>query len=162
MISIAVDKVFKIFSITVLAIMLLTSCGVPDSQEIADSLLIYYYDGIFQQENQVKAGWGLEARVMNRSDYCVIFPYDYGIKIYFRKAGGEDVEVSNTVNYTFLENAPMVERIDGGSQGSIMLAPDLTNITVNAPREFRATITGHLCDDETVEITKEIIFFVVP
>jgi hypothetical protein len=43
-----------------------------------------------------------------------------------------------------------------------MLAPDLTNITVNAPREFRATITGHLCDDETVEITKEIIFFVVP
>jgi len=37
-----IGKVFKLFSIATLAIMLLTSCGAPDPQEIADSLIVYY------------------------------------------------------------------------------------------------------------------------
>lgn len=158
----AIGKVFKIFSIVILAIVLLASCGVPDPQEIADSLLIYYpSDSIFQRENQVMVGWGLEARVVNRSDYCVFFPYDYGIKIYL-KAGEIETEIENTVTYLNPEDVRLVEKNNVGSQGAIVLRPDLTNIVIDAPQEFRATITGHLCDDETVEITKEIIFFVVP
>ncbi len=162
MISMTIGKVFKIFSIAILAIVLLASCGAPDPQEVEDSIVIFYSDdGIFQQGNQVKAGWGLEARVVNRSDYCVFFPYDYGIKIYL-KAGEIETEIANTVTYLNPEDVRLVEKNNVGSQGAIVLRPDIANIAIDAPQEFRATITGHLCDDQTVEITKEIIFFVVP
>lgn len=158
----AIGKVFKILSIAILAIMLLTSCGAPDPQEIADSLLIYFNSGAFQKGNQIKAGSGLSVSVINRSGYCLIFPYDYGVKKIYLQRNGEELEISNTVDYIFLEDAPTVDKIDIDSSGSVLLAPDLTNIVIDAPQEFRATITGHLCDDETVEITKDIIFFVVP
>ncbi len=158
----AINKVFKILLIAILAIMLLASCGAPDPQEIADSLIVYYpSNSIFQRENQVMVGWGLEAWITNESEYCIVFPYDYGVKIYLKDEKAE-TEVANTVTYANYQDVRLAQRGDSGSRRIIPVLPDLTNIIIDVPQEFRATITGYLCDDETVEITKEIIFFVVP
>lgn len=156
-----IEKVLRLTFSLILGALLLVSCYSPDPQEISDSILIYYNNGAFQKGNQITAGSGLSMSILNRSDYCLVFPYDYAIRMYLKK-DSEDIEVSNTVEYIFLENAPIFETIEAGSQGSVLIAPDLTNIVVNDPKEFRATITGHLCDDETIEITKEFVFFVVP
>lgn len=111
--------------------------------------------------NKVKAGWALEVLLINTSDACVVFPFNYGVKIYHQE--DEKINfIANLVDYTSKNEIFLTPEGELSSQRLIAIEPDLTDFSVAAPQELHATITGHLCDDENVVITKEITFFVVP
>jgi hypothetical protein len=99
--------------------------------------------------------------IKNLSEYCMVFPYDFGTKIWIKSDSGWE-EIDNIMHYS-----PEEDRLldPSGSLFSNMdgsIAPDLTNYPINAKTEFKALLTGHFCDDESIVVEKEILFTVSP
>jgi hypothetical protein len=123
---------------------------------IADSIDVSYQTGPRIGVNQDLTVW-----IKNQTAYCVSFPPDYGIKIFAETSDGW-TEVSNLV--TFVGNQPRSLKPKGDifSERSIDVRPDVSALMLSQPTNFYVSISGHLCNDETVLVEKEIPFVVVP
>lgn len=141
-------------------ILLLTGCNNSNTtltpNEISDSLEISYQVG---PEIQIYSY--VQALVKNPTTYCIVFPLDYGMKIYSEE-NGNNVEIKNRTVYIGDKPNYLKAISDIESFVLVVISPDTSQLIINQPINFYAEITGHLCDDESVVIKKQIPFVVVP
>ncbi len=142
-----------------LFVVLLSGCsGSYESQieNIPDSIEVTYETGPEISSNQNLMFW-----IKNQTNFCISFPRGYGIRNYAEKSDGW-TEVPNLGN--FLGNEPRLLKPKGDffSEDSVVVRPDISNLGLTEPTNFYVTISGHLCDDETVLIEKKIPFVVIP
>jgi uncharacterized membrane protein len=119
-----------------------------DAIEIAE-----YYIGPEIKANDILTFW-----IVNKSEECIVFPYDLGQKI-FAEINNEWKPVNNIMEYHHHN-----DNILNGDNPTTMVsvAPDLSNITVTAPVNFKVVLSGKLCDNKNFVVEKTIPFTVVP
>ena len=115
----------------------------------------------FAQGPVINASQDLSMFMTNTSTACIEFPDDFGIKIYYQE-NGYWTETGNLITYP----SPQNNRLDPNGQPfdttAIFLRPVLSNMQIDGPLTMKATIEGHLCDDPSASIEKDIRFTVVP
>jgi hypothetical protein len=99
--------------------------------------------------------------IKNTSSSCMVFPYNYGVKIYMER-NGSWVDVPNMTDYRSKEDIQLLPAGNMDSDNVVVLRPNLLDVELQAPTNFRAVLNGHLCDDENVLIKKIVPFTVVP
>ena len=145
------------------AIVILTlaiiSCSNSSEQQIADiadSIEVSYQTG-----PQIGVHQDLTIWIKNQTKYCVSFPPDFGIKV-FAEINKNWQEVPNLG--TFLGNEPRLLKPKGDifAETSLDARPDVSDLGLTQSTNFYVSISGHLCDDDTVLVEKKIPFVVVP
>ena len=128
----------------------------PKYDEISDSLLVTYQTG-----PEIHINGYIEAIVDNITSYCIVFPTNYGIRLFFEGTNGVE-EIQDTT--TYIGNRPNYLKPIGDIESGfyIVFSPNVSNFQISKPTEFFAEITGHLCDDNSVIIKKKIPFVMVP
>jgi hypothetical protein len=148
------------FKCIFLIALVLTGCtklsSTPTPEDISNSLTITYRTGPIISQNDY-----VGVQIQNGSDFCIIFPYDYGTKIYLEKED-DAIEVANSTTYIGRDSIELGPVGDITSSRNIMFSPDMAILQISDLSSFYAEITGHLCDDESVVIKKKIPFVVVP
>lgn len=157
-------KQLKLLSfVYVFCIGLLFGCfsPAPTPQEIEEQITIDYINGLLQSGNRVKHGMWLNVAISNNSKACIEYPVNYDLEIYLLE-DGEEKRIADATQY--IGDRPFYLKPSGefGSLHTLSISPDLSDRNVATPLELKAKIIGHLCDDESVEIVKEVNFFVVP
>lgn len=144
--------------LTLIVLLGLTSCTkpAPNTAGVSDLLVITYDSG-----PGIGIGDNLEFWIKNESDRCISFPVDYGLKL-FVKANQTWDQVPNLATYVGEE--PNVLESKGGtfSEDAVIARPDVSQLDLAGPTDFYASVTGHLCDDGSVIVEKEIPFTVTP
>lgn len=152
--SLVKDLLIMIFSIIVL-----TGCNQeklnPSPQTISESLTMTYHTGPSISRDDY-----IEVYFENPTKYCIKFPKDYGIRIFSDEKNSTEIE-NNTI---YFGSNPRVLGPKGsiGSIRSVVFSPDLSNELINKPTKFYAVITGHICKDNSIIISKRIPFLVNP
>lgn len=151
-------KVFALrFFLTMVSVLLL-GCATKNPETIAPEIQVAFP---VSQEISKTSGTGWDLELTNESNYCVIFPLVSGLKIYTEK-GGSRIEVENLLNIIGDENLIVNPKGQIFSSRFVGILPDLSSITVTEPMQFFVSLSGYLCDDEYIKITKVIPFTVVP
>jgi hypothetical protein len=145
-----------ILIIGLLIIFSMCACTSTQGQNPADAIEITYETG-----PEIHKTDDLEFWAKNTSTNCVVFPYDYGIKI-FREVDGIWVETPNLTEYFPRQDKYLREAKNVFSEELLILMPDLSKIQLQGPTNFRAVLNGHLCNDENVVIEKIVPFTVIP
>ncbi len=153
---IMLKRSIKIYSITLLFSMVLLGCGSKTPDEIASMIIVSY-----PATQEVPAGLGMQIRLINDSEYCIMFPVVTGMTIYTMQ-DEKEVEVKNLINTIGNENVNLNPKDEIFSTLTIGVVPDTSNLSITAPTQFFVRLSGYLCDDESVKIIKEIPFTVVP
>ena len=146
----------KINILIVVFTIILCGCSAPKSPaEISDLIKFEFPEG-----NTISQNGDLNILIHNYSDKCIVFPVDYGMKI-FMKQGKEIIQLKDKINNIGdeIKLEPVGEIY---ADDFIDFEPDLSSITINDTSEFYATIEGHLCDDDKMVIDKTIVFSVKP
>jgi hypothetical protein len=149
-------KFSDLSNIAVIIVILLTGCRSKDPEEISSTIQVSY-----PISQEMPVGSGISIELTNRSNYCVVFPIVTGMKIYAEQ-GGNRVEVKNLITVIGDENLVLNPQGEILSKRSIDIAPDTSNITITEPTQFFVSQSGYLCDDNNVQIQKEIPFTVIP
>jgi hypothetical protein len=151
-------KVVIFIAIMIGSMQLLTGCKKTGSttEEISNLLSIEYQQGPKIQINDV-----ITALVWNNSSECMIFPLNYGIEIY-TYINGEKLEIDNKAVYKGNDSRILKKKGDIDSFIFVGFSPDLSTFEISKSTEFTAEISGHLCDDDSIIITKKIPFVVYP
>lgn len=127
-----------------------------ESGIIADDITVSYETSAQITPNEDLVFW-----IKNQTDFCIVFPPDYGIKIFSETSNGWK-QVSNLVNYLGTEPRLLQPKEDFSSEDSVFARPDVTGLVLVKPTNFYVSISGNLCDDNTVLIEKKIPFTVTP
>jgi hypothetical protein len=125
-------------------------------ENIPDSIEVTYETGPEIGQNEILTVW-----IKNQTDFCISFPRGYGIRNFVETSDGWK-EVPNLGKFIGTEPRLLKPRNDFFSEDSIDVRPDLSGLGLTKPTNFYVTISGHLCDDETVLVEKKIPFVVVP
>lgn len=147
-----------VYLIAIVMAISIVGCSKTNEQpiDIVNSIQIDYETGPKINTNQYLTVW-----LVNHSQSCVLFPADYGIRIYTETENGY-VEFPNLVRYIGTQPRKLQPNGEVYSERSVDLRPDLAGFTISKPTSFFATITGHLCNDETIIIEKRVEFIVSP
>ena len=140
-------------------IMILYSCSSsPKSQveNIADGIEVSYETGPKIGQNQI-----LTFCIENQTQFCFSFPRGYGIKIFSKTSNGW-IEVPNRGKFLGTEPRLLKPKEDFFSEDSVDVFPDISGLGLVQPTDFYVSISGSLCEDETVVIEKKIPFVVAP
>lgn len=146
----------KIYSITLLFSIVLLGCGSKTPEEIASMITVSY-----PASQEISAGLGMQIRLINESEYCIIFPVVTGMTIYTMQ-DGKEIEVKNLINTIGNEKVNLNPKDEIFSTLTIGVVPDISSLSITDPTQFFVRMDGYLCDDESVKIIKEIPFTVVP
>jgi hypothetical protein len=122
---------------------------------ISESIKISYLD------TGPIAGNPVDALLTNTSEYCIKFNLQDDIKV-FAKQKEQWVEIPNLVEYLGDPTMILMPKGDLSSEGTVILGPDIDTLVINAPTDAYALLTGHLCDDDTIQIQKRIPFTINP
>jgi hypothetical protein len=137
----------------------MNSCSSSSDQQpvnIADSIDVSYQTGPKISTHETLTIW-----IVNQTNYCISFPPGFGIRIFAETNNGW-VEVQNTGKYLGSDPSLLKPQGDIFSQGIIDAQPDISQLAITKATNFYLEISGHLCDDDTVIVKKEIPFIVVP
>ena len=105
---------------------------------------------------------GLNAWVINESNYCFIFPYNYGVSIVMN-IGGVWNEIPSLVYYVSQNDIIIGSKAESVFNSSpISIHPDLSSVSITEKTKFIATIKGYLCDHPEIVVEKEIPFYAEP
>jgi hypothetical protein len=132
------------------------ACSSAQVHNLADDIVVTYETGPEIQATEVLEFW-----IKNTSNNCIVFPYNYGLKI-FVEQNTNWIEVPNPTIYSPEDDIYLREADNIFSYRPVLLRPDISKIQLQGPTNFQATITGHLCDDENVVVEKTIPFVVKP
>jgi len=135
------------------------SCSDSSEQQIeniADGIELIYEMGPEIGRGQILTVW-----INNQTSFCISFPRGYGIKIFSETSNGWK-EVPNLGKFIGTEPRLLQPKGDFFSEDSIDVFPDVSGLELVQPTNFYVSISGNLCDDETVLVEKNIPFVVVP
>lgn len=118
-------------------------------------------DVTFLRGPDINSSQNVSLVIKNLSDYCMVFPYDFGIKLWV-EVNGDWEDIDNMVQYRPEEDIYLEPAGDLFSVMGVSLFPDLSNFPLPEKTNFKAMLIGHLCDDATVVIEKDIFFTVSP
>jgi hypothetical protein len=110
---------------------------------------------LFVDGPQIKPTARLSFGISNQATECMVFPYDFGKKI-FIESKGKWIPVKDIMETNSRENVILQPRSGIG----IFVAPDLSNIVITSPTNSKVVITGHLCNNKDVVVEKTIPFVV--
>ncbi len=152
--SLIKDLLLMIFSIVVLI-----GCTQikrnPSPLKISNSLTVSYQTGPTISKDEY-----IEVYIENPMKYCITFPPDYGIRIFYDEINPIEVENKTIYIDTIPRTLGPKESID--SIRSVIFSPDLSKEFIDKPTKFYAEITGHICKDNSITISKKIPFLVNP
>ncbi len=151
-------KQVKMIVSGVVIIILLSGCL---KQSDAPTMIANSIEITYSPSPEMKVGYQMEVLLKNTTKYCVQFPLVDGLEIYANQNGAW-VKVPNLVTILGDENLYLESKDKPLSRRSIDIQPDISSLEIQNPTSFRALLTGHLCDDESIKIEKEIPFTVVP
>ncbi len=134
---------------------LLFSCAVQP-KDITASLEVVY-----PKTSEFHVGAPVDIIINNTSNYCVVFSLKDGLTIYAEQSSGQ-VGIANLVEFIGSQDWVIKPKGDLYSSRLISMYPDLSNLSITSPTKFYAKLTGHFCDDESVQVKKEIPFTIVP
>ena len=142
--------------ITISIVIIISGCNGKSPETIADSIDLIYQIGPNIMPNEF-----VEIRIINQTNYCIVFPIDFETKVFLKQDDGW-VQVSNLV--TNIGDGPQILESKGKmfSVAIVLIKPDTTNVVIEKPIESYALITGHLCDDENFVIEKKLPFVITP
>jgi len=149
---------FRPFTYLIL-IFFISGCN-PDSKhlpdDLANSLIVTYRNG-----SEIQSGETLEVLIENKTKYCLDFTPYYNIEI--------NVDINGTLtlvknNIIVSGNKPniLMPVGDPASGGFISVNPEMIIYNISKPIDASFQISGHLCDDENLLITKSIPFTILP
>lgn len=145
-------------------VFLLSGCNTPETQNISDEDISNLLDITYIKGPEIIKGEYVAVTLENKSDYCLSFPSDYGIRI-FGEMNGELIEIDDLME-TIGEYKETPEIVDYKyglfTTMSIIFVPDTQKLALLEPTDFYAIISGTLCEDDSVSITKKILFTVLP
>lgn len=154
------NTVCRLLLISVILIPVLASCAnlSETSQTVSsDAIQVEYING-----PELHISDTLSFRIKNTSKACITFPYDFGLKIYYMNQDSW-AETGNLVQYPAVgQDITLQPTGNLFSERSVYLHPDTSKLKINAPTDFKAIIQGHLCNNKTIVIEKEILFTVSP
>jgi hypothetical protein len=81
--------------------------------------------------------------VTNKTNDCVVFPYNYGLEI-FMKVNESWVKVNNLVEYANTENRPLTSSSGIEPDDLIFIRPDYSNVP-GKPSDIRIILNAYLC-----------------
>jgi hypothetical protein len=144
---------FVVFSI------FLSACS--DSYEsqienISDFIDVTYETGPQIGQHEILTVW-----IENQTDFCISFPLGYGIRNFVETSDGWK-EVPNLGKFVGTEPRLLKPKNDFFSEDTVNVRPDISGLGLTKPTNFYVTISGQLCDDESVLIEKKIPYMVVP
>jgi hypothetical protein len=147
----------KNFHVVVLLSVLLLSCSKQtiEPEVISESIKITY------QDTGPIAGNPVDALLTNTSKYCIKFDLLNGVKL-FAKQKEKWVEIPNLVEFIGTSTITLMPEGNLSSEASVIIGPDTTTLIITTPIDAYALLTGHLCDDETIQIQKKIPFTIDP
>ncbi len=118
-------------------------------------LSVGYMDG-----STVKLSENISFLLDNPNKVCIIFPYDFAVKVYYEQKGVSR-EIKNTMDYS--PKGDIILDAKGGAFSSQVLTVklDLTNDKLSGPTNFVARISGHICRTHE-SFNQEIPFTVIP
>jgi hypothetical protein len=95
--------------------------------------------------------------VTNKTNDCVIFPYNYGLEI-FIKVNENWVKVNNLVEYANTENKPLTSASGVEPDDLIFIRPDYSNIS-DPPTEIKIILNAYLCNNgkPSLNLSKDYI-----
>jgi hypothetical protein len=105
---------------------------------------------------------GLDAWVINESNYCFVFPYNYGVRIVMN-TGGVWNEIPSLVYYLSQDDIILGSKAETVFNSyPIAIKPDISRVSITEKSKFIATIKGYLCDHPEIVVEKEIPFYALP
>lgn len=118
-------------------------------------------DVIFLRGPDIHSTENISLILKNLSDKGVNFPYDMGVRIW---AQGDDswIEVNSMVQYRPYEDRILDPFGSFFSEMAVSIRPDLTDYPLVGKTNFKAILAGHLCEDDTIVVEKEISFSISP
>ena len=142
----------------IILIIFLVGCSkpTPTPEELADNLEVQFSEG-----PEIQIYGHVQGIIRNTTSYCFVFPPDLGIKL-FEDHAGNLFEIGNYTKYIGKDPIYLMPIGDINDFISISFDPDVTSLAISEQTSFYAEITGHLCDDDSVIITKKIPFVIVP
>lgn len=75
---------------------------------------------------------------------CIVFPYDFGAKIYYEK-NNEKNELKNLMDYFPHDNITISAKGEILATRSFTFTPDLSGLTVTESTRFVLQISGEMC-----------------
>ncbi len=151
-------KIFKQLTLFLFCCFILYGCteNAISPDDISKGLMIDYVKG-----NEIKTSGYILVNITNTSSECISFPIDFGLQLYVIE-NGVLTNIKNKTTYT--GDSPYIVNPNGDyvSEILIIFSPDLSMFSIKEETNFVAIIKGQLCDDESVIITKEIPFIVMP
>jgi hypothetical protein len=127
-----------------LLIFLVVSCTTnhPTDTSVAD---VDFLDISVQSTDPEIGTKDIDLYVVNKTNDCVIFPYNYGLEIYFR-VNGNWVKVNNLVEYFNTENRLLTSSSGIEPDGIIFIHPDYSSIT-DQPTNAKIILSAYLCNN---------------
>ena len=83
--------------------------------------------------------------VVNKTDDCIVFPYDYGLEV-FIKVNESWVKVSNLVEYANTESRPLTSFSGIWPDDIIFIRPDYSSIS-DQPTDIKIVLNAYLCNN---------------
>lgn len=147
------------FLLSIIPFLLLTSCisimPTKTPEEISDALTLEYPFGKGNQDYGQVTVW-----ITNTSTYCIVFPTDFGIKL-FVNINGNTSEIPNRTIYLGDRSNYLRPKGNLESTMGLVFSPDSSLFNSTREAQFYAEITGHICDEESTTITKVIPFMII-
>lgn len=143
--------------IVLLLSVLLLSCNQAEQPEfISESIEIRY-----QEPSELIAGNPVDVWLINTSKHCLQFDLLDGMKIFVRQEE-QWIEIANSVKFIGDSTVTLMPKGDFFSETLINIRPDFTTLAISTPTDAYALLTGYLCNDNTIQIQKEIPFTINP
>ena len=138
--------------------MLLYSCSTngTNSEDIASSIEIK-----FSNSETFLIDDPIELFLVNKSSSCIVFPLVDGLRIYTQQ-NGKKVEIKNLINNMGSQDLILYPKGEILSTRSLDLRPDITGLKIDKPTDFSVILTGYLCENEAIQIQKEILVTITP
>lgn len=99
-----------------------------------------------REESQLRIHYTLDLYVENMSDNCVIFPFDFGLSIWYFKDGqwNSIKDLAVVINPQDLILQPKGQPF---SEQPVTIFPDYDVLAAEQPSSLRVFISGRLCKD---------------
>lgn len=124
----------------------------------SDSLTFEYNEG-----NQVDSFGSIAIWVINKSNNCYIFPYNYGVSLQILENSNWKELPSKLVNY-YPHDDIIMEKKGKAIFDSypVSFYPDISGMKITTETEVIATIKGYICDHPEIVVEKKIPFYIQP
>jgi hypothetical protein len=98
--------------------------------------------------------------VVNKTNDCVVFPYNYGLEI-FLQVNGNWVKVNNLVEYANTENRPLTSSSGIEPDALIFIRPDYSNVS-GQPTDIKIVLNAYLCDNGKPSLNLSTEYIEIP